>query len=105
VAVGADYDMAATPGFQAGGHEYYTLAGAEPVRRAGGPRLDRPPAEQAALSHSMQNGEHAGSVTAFCHSMGTANSLMGVSDALRPRGVFIQAHEPAGSAAISGGRT
>ncbi len=29
VALGADYDMAATPGFEAGGHEYYTLAGAE----------------------------------------------------------------------------
>ena len=28
---------------------------------------------------------------------------MGVSDALRPRGVFIQAHEPAGSPAISAG--
>ena len=28
---------------------------------------------------------------------------MGVSDALKPRGVVIQAHEPAGSAAISGG--
>jgi len=42
-------------------------------------------------------------VTAFCHGMGTASSLMGVSDALRPRGVFIQAHEPAGSAAIGGG--
>ncbi|HEX9350381.1 MAG TPA: pyridoxal-phosphate dependent enzyme, partial [Gaiellaceae bacterium] len=35
--------------------------------------------------------------------VGTASSLMGVSDALKPRGVFIQAHEPAGSAAISGG--
>jgi cysteine synthase A len=34
--------------------------------------------------------------------MGTASSLMGVSDALKPHGVFIQAHEPAGSAAISG---
>jgi cysteine synthase A len=44
-----------------------------------------------------------GQVTAFCQGMGTASSLMGVSDALRPRGVFIQAHEPAGSAAISGG--
>jgi cysteine synthase A len=42
-------------------------------------------------------------VTAFCHGMGTASSLMGVSDALKPHGVFIQAHEPAGSAAISGG--
>jgi cysteine synthase len=29
---------------------------------------------------------------------------MGVSEALKPRGVFIQAHEPAGSAAISGGK-
>mgnify|MGYP000368438325 CR=1 FL=1 len=44
-----------------------------------------------------------GRVTAFCHGMGTASSLMGVADALRPHGVFIQAHEPAGSAALSGG--
>jgi cysteine synthase len=43
-----------------------------------------------------------GRVTAFCHGMGTASSLMGVSEALKPRGVLIQAHEPAGSAAISG---
>ena len=35
--------------------------------------------------------------------MGTAGSVMGVSEALRPRGVFVQAHEPASSAAISGG--
>jgi cysteine synthase A len=44
-----------------------------------------------------------GRVTAFCHGLGTAGSLMGVSEALKRRGVFIQAHEPAGSAAISGG--
>jgi cysteine synthase len=44
-----------------------------------------------------------GRVTAFCQGLGTATSLMGVSDALRPHGVFIQALEPAGSAAISGG--
>ena len=44
-----------------------------------------------------------GRVTAFCHGIGTAGSLMGVAEALRPHGVFIQAHEPAGSAAISGG--
>jgi cysteine synthase len=44
-----------------------------------------------------------GRVTAFCQGMGTASSLMGVSDALRPRGVYIHALEPAGSAAISGG--
>ena len=42
-------------------------------------------------------------MTAFCHGMGTASSVMGVSDALRPHGVFIQAHEPASSAAIGGG--
>jgi cysteine synthase A len=47
--------------------------------------------------------QSAGRVTAFCHGMGTASSVMGVSDALKPHGVFIQAHEPAGSAAISGG--
>jgi sulfide:quinone oxidoreductase len=34
VALGADYDMAATPGLEAGGHEYYTLAGAERLRDA-----------------------------------------------------------------------
>jgi cysteine synthase A len=44
-----------------------------------------------------------GRVTAFCHGMGTASSLLGVSDALRPHGVFIQGHEPASSAAITGG--
>src|SRR3954468_14003039 len=44
-----------------------------------------------------------GRVTAFCHGLGTAGSVMGVSDALKPRGVVIQAHEPASSAAISGG--
>ena len=44
-----------------------------------------------------------GRVTAFCQGMGTGGSVMGVSDALRPHGVFIQAHEPASSAAISGG--
>src|SRR5213592_3754015 len=44
-----------------------------------------------------------GRVTAFCHGMGTASSLMGVSDALKSYGVFIQGHEPASSAAISGG--
>ena len=45
----------------------------------------------------------SGRVTAFCHGVGTASSLIGVSQALRPHGVFIQAHEPASSAAISGG--
>jgi cysteine synthase A len=44
-----------------------------------------------------------GRVTAFCHGMGTASSVIGVSDALKPHGVFIQAHEPASSAAISSG--
>src|SRR5919201_1032401 len=41
-----------------------------------------------------------GRVTGFCHGVGTATSLMGSAQALKPRGVFIQAHEPAGSAAI-----
>jgi len=44
-----------------------------------------------------------GRVTGFCHGIGTAGTLIGVSEALRSRGVFIQAHEPASSAAISGG--
>jgi cysteine synthase len=44
-----------------------------------------------------------GRVTAFCQGVGTASSLVGVAEALRPHGVFIQAHEPASSAAIGGG--
>ncbi len=44
-----------------------------------------------------------GRVTAFCHGIGTASSLVGVAEALRPHGVVIQGHEPAGSAAIAGG--
>jgi cysteine synthase len=44
-----------------------------------------------------------GRVTGFCHGLGTAGTVMGLSEALRPRGVFIQAHEPASSAAITGG--
>jgi cysteine synthase len=44
-----------------------------------------------------------GRVTAFCHGLGTAGSVIGVSEGLKPRGVFIQAHEPAGSAAITAG--
>jgi cysteine synthase len=44
-------------------------------------------------------------VTAFCHGIGTASSLMGVSEALksRNRDVRIVGLEPAGSAAITGG--
>ncbi len=33
-ALGADYDFAATPGFEQGGHDYYSLAGAERLRDA-----------------------------------------------------------------------
>ena len=34
IAMGADYDMDATPGLAEGGHEYYTVAGAERLRDA-----------------------------------------------------------------------
>jgi sulfide:quinone oxidoreductase len=37
VALGADYDLAATPGFAEGGFEYYSIAGAERMRDALGP--------------------------------------------------------------------
>jgi cysteine synthase A len=43
-----------------------------------------------------------GRVTAFCQGIGTAGSLMGVSDALRPHGVYVVGLEPASSAAITG---
>jgi len=32
VALGAEYDLAATPGFREGGFEFYSLAGAERLR-------------------------------------------------------------------------
>src|SRR5438132_1290885 len=46
-----------------------------------------------------------GRVTAFCHGVGTAGSLMGVSRALKTHDadVRVVALEPAGSAAITGG--
>jgi sulfide:quinone oxidoreductase len=34
IAMGADYDFDATPGFREGGHEYYTMEGAERLRDA-----------------------------------------------------------------------
>ena len=43
VALGADYDMAATPGLVEGGHEFYTVAGAFALREVL-PRFDRGPA-------------------------------------------------------------
>jgi cysteine synthase A len=49
--------------------------------------------------------ESEGRVTAFTQGIGTASSLLGVSDALKPRGVVIQGLEPAGSAALSGGES
>jgi cysteine synthase A len=47
----------------------------------------------------------AGRVTAFCQGIGTAGSLMGVSDALKAHdeSITIVGLEPAGSAAITGG--
>jgi cysteine synthase len=49
--------------------------------------------------------QSGGRVTAFCHGIGTAGSLMGVSEALKSRNpdVRIVGLEPAGSAAITGG--
>ncbi len=44
-----------------------------------------------------------GRVTVFCQGIGTASSLLGVAQALRPRGVHVHGLEPAGSAALSGG--
>jgi cysteine synthase A len=48
-----------------------------------------------------------GRIAAFCHGLGTASSLMGVSEALKGRnaGIRIVALEPAGSPAITGGAT
>ena len=59
------------------------------------------PAHRDALGREIWE-ESEGRVSAFCHGIGTGSSLMGVSDALKPHGVVIQGHEPAGSAAISG---
>jgi cysteine synthase len=58
------------------------------------------PAHRDALGQEIWD-QSSGRVTAFCQGIGTGSSLMGVSDALKPHGVFIQGHEPAKSAAIS----
>jgi len=49
----------------------------------------------------------SGRITAFCHGVGTAGSLMGVSEALKAHDghITIVGLEPAGSAAITGGAT
>lgn len=46
-----------------------------------------------------------GRLTAFCHGVGTAGSLMGVAEALKSRdpGIEVVALEPAGSPGLSGG--
>jgi len=47
----------------------------------------------------------SGRVTGFCHGVGTAGSLMGVSEALKSRNPTVQvmALEPSGSSAMTGG--
>jgi cysteine synthase A len=62
------------------------------------------PGHRAALGREIWE-QTGGRVTAFCHGIGTAASLMGVSDALKSHDadVFVLGLEPAGSAAISGG--
>jgi cysteine synthase A len=60
------------------------------------------PAHRANLGREIWE-QTGGRLTAFVQGIGTATSLLGVSDALKPHGVFVQALEPAGSAAISGG--
>jgi cysteine synthase A len=60
------------------------------------------PAHRDALGREIWE-QTNGRATAFVQGIGTATSLVGVSEALRPRGVFVQALEPAGSAAIAGG--
>jgi cysteine synthase A len=60
------------------------------------------PGHREALGREIWE-QSGGRVTAFAHGIGTAGSLIGVSEALRPRRVFIQGHEPAGSSAILGG--
>jgi cysteine synthase len=59
------------------------------------------PGHRDALGREIWD-QSQGRVTAFTQGIGTASSLMGVSDALKPRGVTIQALEPASSAALTG---
>ena len=60
------------------------------------------PAHREALGREIWE-QTGGRVTGVCHGIGTGASLMGMSDALRPHGVFVQGHEPAGSPAITAG--
>jgi cysteine synthase len=60
------------------------------------------PGHRDSLGREIWEQSH-GRVTAFTQGIGTGSSLMGVSDALKPRGVTIQGLEPTGSSALSGG--
>lgn len=53
VALGAEYDFAATPGFEEGGFEYYSLAGAERLREVL-PRFDSGTVLMAVLGHPFK---------------------------------------------------
>jgi len=62
------------------------------------------PGHKAQLGREVWE-QTSGRVTAFCHGMGTASSLMGVSQALKEHdaGIRVIGLEPAGSPAITGG--
>jgi cysteine synthase A len=62
------------------------------------------PGHRALLGREIWE-QTGGTVAAFCHGLGTAGSLIGVSEALKERNpeVRVVALEPAGSAAITGG--
>lgn len=62
------------------------------------------PGHREALGREIW-GQTEGRVTAFCHGVGTAGSLIGVAQALEERRpeTFVAVLEPAGSAAFSGG--
>ena len=62
------------------------------------------PGHKAMLGRELWE-DTEGRVTAFCHGIGTAGSLIGVSQALKERNdsVYVVALEPAGSPGITGG--
>ena len=79
VALGADYDMAATPGLVEGGHEFYTVAGAFALREVL-PRYERGPAIIGVCGKSFKCPPAPSETALLLHDFLTTRGRRGATD-------------------------
>jgi sulfide:quinone oxidoreductase len=79
VALGADYDMAATPGLVEGGHEFYTVAGAIALREVL-PRFERGPAIVGVCGKSFKCPPAPSEAALLLHDYLTARGRRGATE-------------------------